>query len=195
MRNYVILGLAIAFIVSIVLGFYLYRLNKISEQIAFDAQYEKFETDNIINETENVVQETSSGETKTTPNTTIIEKKYYKDCDHLIKAEKDITENLINKNESEFQSEYMGWEIQKFTPNEVVVYKEINDFCDEHFLAIDEGGTIVVYKLDKYGNRKERERTTSIQTKYLSDVDIENLKNGIKVNGVEELNSLIEDYE
>ena len=124
-----------------------------------------------------------------------IEKKYYNNCKHLVQEEQKIKEKLINKNESELQIEYVGWEIQKFTPNEIVVYKEINDFCDEHFLLKDVEGEIIVYKLDKYGNIKETIIETGIQTKYLSEIDIKNLKNGIKVYGNKELKKSLEDFE
>jgi len=123
------------------------------------------------------------------------EKKYYNDCGHLREEEKKIDEKLINKTESEFQIEYIGWEIQKFTPSEITVYKEVYDFCDEHYLLKEMEGEIIIYALDKNGNQREVIRETGIQTKYLSEVDIENLKKGINVYGEKDLNQIIEDYE
>lgn len=195
MRKYIILIAIATAIVSFLLGLYLYKLNQINEQIAFEAEYGKIQSENIINEAENIIKETSMAENKTSPNTKLIEKKYYIDCGHLIQEEQTMKENLINKEESEFQTEYMGWEIQKFTPNEVVVYKEINDFCDQHYLLKEVDGEIVVYALDKYDNEKNIEKETGIQTRYLSEIDIENLKEGIKVYGKKNLNSIIEDFE
>ena len=52
-----------------------------------------------------------------------------------------------------------------------------------------------MYKLDKYGNIKETIIETGIQTKYLSEIDIKNLKNGIKVYGNKELKKSLEDFE
>ena len=195
MRKYIILIAIATAIVSFLLGLYLYKLNQINEQIAFEAEYGKIQSENIINEAENIIKETSLAENKTSPNTKLIEKKYYIDCGHLIQEEQTMKENLINKEESEFQTEYMGWEIQKFTPNEVVVYKEINDFCDQHYLLKEVDGEIVVYALDKYDNEKNIEKETGIQTRYLSEIDIENLKEGIKVCGKKEVNKMLEDFE
>jgi len=178
-----------------VIGIYLHKISKVNEEIAFEVEYKKQENQNIIKVAENIIEETSSIENKTTPNTIIIEKKYYNDCEHLIQTKKKMKENLINKTESEFQIEYIGWEIQKFTTNEVVVYKEVNDFCNEHYLLKDSEGEIVVYLVDKYGKEKEIVKKTGIQTKYLSEVDIDNLKQGIKVYGNKELNQLLEDFE
>lgn len=195
MRKYIVVALLLALILGFALGFYLYKLNKINEQIAFEAEYRKMESENVIKEAENIIKETSSNENKTSPNTIVIEKKYYNDCGHLTQTQEKIKENLINKDEAEFQISYIGWEIQKFTPTEVVVYKEINDFCNEHYLLKDIEGEIIVFGLDKYDKEKEVIKETGIQTKYLSEIDIENLKNGIKVYGNKELNQLLEDFE
>lgn len=193
MKKYIVLVLILALTVSFLLGIYLNKLKQVNEQIAFETEFDRNE--NIINEAKDLLTETSSSEFKTTPNTKIIEKKYYNNCKHLVQEEQKIKEKLINKNESELQIEYVGWEIQKFTPNEIVVYKEINDFCDEHFLLKDVEGEIIVYKLDKYENIKETIIETGIQTKYLSEIDIKNLKNGIKVYGNKELKKSLEDFE
>ena len=195
MRKYIIFILIIGLIISFIIGLYMHRLSEVDEKIAFEAEYKNVEEQNIIQNVQEIIEETSNTGIKTSPNTKVIEKKYYNDCDHLIQTEIKMKEKLVNKNEAEFQIEYIGWEIQKFTPNEVIIYKEIYDFCDEHFLLKDVEGEIMIYSLDKYGNEKEFIRETGIQTKYLPETDIENLKNGIKVYGNLELNQLLEDFE
>ena len=40
-----------------------------------------------------------------------------------MQEEKAIEDKLINKTKADIQIEYIGWETQKFTSNEVVVYK------------------------------------------------------------------------
>jgi len=57
------------------------------------------------------------------------------------------------------------------------------------------GGEIIVYALDKYDRERETIKETGIQTKYLPEADIENLKNGMKVYGNKNLNQLLEDFE
>ena len=189
------LALIMALILGFILGLYLYRLNKVNEQIAFEGEYSRVESKNIIKEAENLIRETSSIENKTSPNTKITEKRYYVDCARLVQEQEKIKTTLINKTEGEIQAAYIGWTIQKFTPNEIVVYKEINDFCDEHYLLKDVEGQIIVYALDKYGNIRNTEKETGIQTKYLSNIDIEKLKVGITVYGNRELNKQLEDFE
>ena len=192
MKKYIILAVILALITSIILGVYIYKLSRVDDHIAFDVEYTQIKSENTI---ENTTQETHSSKNKTTPNTKIIEKIYYNECGHIIQREEKINESLINKDETEIQTVYTGWEVQKFTSSEIVVYKEVNDFCDEHYLLKDVEGEIVIFKLDKDDNEKEIIRETGIQTKYLSEVDIENLKQGIKIYGDKELGSAIQDYE
>ncbi len=196
MKKYIGILLLIVLIISFLLGVYLYKLNKINEQIAFEAEYKKLESENIIKTAQNILlEETSTAENVITPNTKLIEKTYYNECEHLIETEREIDSTLINKNESELQIEYIGWEIQKFTQNEVVVYKEINDFCNEHYLLKDVDGEINVYKLDKYNKEVELIQNTGIETRYLPETDLEELKEGIKAYGIVEVNEKIEDFE
>ena len=82
MKKYIFIALILALILSFLLGVYLYKSKQINEQIAFEAEFSKSE--NVIKQAEEIIKETSSSEYKTTPNTKVIEKKYYKDCKHLM---------------------------------------------------------------------------------------------------------------
>ena len=96
MKKYIVIALVLALIAGFILGLYLYKFKIANEQIAFEAEYRKLETKNVIENAENLLQETSSSKNKTTPNTKIIEKRYYNDCEHLGTTEKKIDEKLIN---------------------------------------------------------------------------------------------------
>lgn len=193
-KKYIIF-IVLAIVLSFFLGMYLYRIDRIDEELAFDTQYINSKGENAINQAEEILKVTNSTEDKITPDTKIIEKLYYNDCNHIVQTEKSPTKEMINKTESEFQAEYIGWEIQKFTNAEVVVYKDVYAFCDEHYSIKDLNGSIVVYKLDKYGKEKELIEQTDIQTKYLSEVDIDNLKKGIVVYNKADVNKKLEDFE
>lgn len=193
MKRYIFIAFVVALILGFIVGLYMYKLGKIDEQIAFEAQ--DLRSENIIKEAEVILKETSSNEEKIGPNTKLIEKKYYNECGHIVENKISVSEELVNKTKSEFQIEYIGWEIQKFTEDEIIVYKEINDFCDEHYILRDMEGEIIVIALDNDGNEREIIRETGIETKYLPETDIENLKEGIIVYGYGELNKVLEDYE
>ena len=185
--------LTVAF--SFFLGVYLYKMDKIEEELAFEAEYISNKEEKDIEETKNLLQKTSSTEVKINPNTKLIEKTYYNDCNHIIQKEKETTKEMINKTKEELQAEYIGWEIQKFTNEEAVLYKEVYDFCNEHYLLKDKNGYIYIYKLDKNGKEKELIEKTEIQTKYLAEADLEELKKGITVYSKKDVNKKIEDFE
>lgn len=194
MKKYIVLVI-LAIVLSFFLGTYLYKLDKINEELAFEVEYTTNKAENTINQAEEILQRTSSSEDKINPDTKIIEKVYYNDCNHIVQTEKQAPEEMVNETKDLFQAEYIGWEIQKFTNTEVVVYKEIYDFCDEHYCIKDNNGTITVYKLDKYGKEKELIEETDIQTQYLAEEDIEKLEEGIIVYNKAEVSKKLEDFE
>ena len=58
----------------------------------------------------------------------------------------------------------------------------------------DKEGQVAIYQVLEDGTEKELE-VTGITTEYLPETDKINMKNGIEVNGKQDLNQLIEDYE
>ena len=58
----------------------------------------------------------------------------------------------------------------------------------------DENGKVVIYRILENGNEALYENT-EISTEYLPDVDKINMKTGIRANGKEELNQVLEDFE
>lgn len=138
--------------------------------------------------------ETNSNEEKISPNCLVTLKRYYDKCGHTTKEYIDIQEDLVNKTQKELEEKYPNWKVEKFSSGEIVLYIEYTGICDEHYVLREKDGKIVIYKIDENGQEKLYE-TTEIAIDYLTDEDKENIKNGIKVNGKEELNQLIEDFE
>ena len=199
MKKYTII---VIIVIGIVLGFltgiYLYKINQINYNDK-DIISEKIEDEctaiGQLDETEIAsLIETSSKEEKTSPNCTITLKVYHNACNHLIETKKKVEETEVNITEEELKKRFNDWEVQKFTPSEIVLYKEVDEFCDEHYLLKDEDGYIKIYKLDENDNAKFL-YTTEISTKYLSLEDLENIRNGIRVYTEKELNKTLEDFE
>lgn len=89
---------------------------------------------------------------------------------------------------------YSQWEVKGFSPNEIVLYRQLDGICREHYLIKELDGVIAIYVLDENESATLQEKT-SIATQYLTESDLENIKQGIRANGKEELNSILEDYE
>lgn len=162
---------------------------KVSEEKILDdctEEYEGIENSNMI--------ETNANEEKISPNCSITYKKYYKECGHTTNEYNNIPKELINFTEEELKEKYSDWQIEKFSSNEIILYKEIEGSCNEHFVVREKDGKVVIYKILENGEEEEIE-VTQISTDYLTETDKMEMEKGIKVNGKQELNKLIEDFE
>lgn len=133
-------------------------------------------------------------ETKITPNTILTLKKYYKDCGHTIKDSAEVPDEMVNLTEQEVMQKYPSWKLDEFSKDEVILTRELESFCGEHYLLKEEEGKVLIYTVDGDGN-KELLETTEIAFEYIPETDKIILKNGIYVYGKEELNKIREDFE
>lgn len=191
----IIIAFIIIFIIAIFVGNYIYDSNNKEENTIKSENT----SNSIVNQVDYSVRNditinTDSEEEKISPNATLILKKHYKECDHTIKEYAEIPEEFVNLTKSEIEKEYPEWEVEKFTPLDIILIKEEEGFCNEHFILKEEQGVITVYKIDKQGEESLYD-TTGISVEYLTESDKLELKNGIKVYGKEELNSMLENYE
>lgn len=191
----IIIAFIIIFIIAIFVGNYIYDSSNKEENTIKSENT----SNSIVNQVDYSVRNditinTDSEEEKVSPNATLILKKHYKECDHTIKEYAEIPEEFVNLTKSEIEKEYPEWEVEKFTPLDIILIKEEDGFCNEHFILKEEQGVITVYKIDKQGEESLYD-TTGISVEYLTESDKLELKNGIKVYGKEELNSMLENYE
>ena len=144
-------------------------------------------------ESENVV-ETTTFEEKTTPNTILTLQKYYTECGHTIETSNALSEEEVNLTEDEIREKYADWNLELFSSEEIILLKEVDSFCGEHYLVTEKDGFIAISTVDQDGTVTFKEKT-NIPVEYLPETDRITLKNGIMVYGTEELNKLLEDYE
>ena len=189
---FILMGLSFGFVT----GIYIYRIKEIdNKEIAM--QDEPIE-DECTYITESGLSDelisASSQEEKTSPNCMITLKRYYQKCGHLIETKEKIEDVNVNLTEKELKERFPDWEIQRFTETEITLYKEVNDYCNEHYVLKEKDGNIAIYKLDE-NKKEELINITDIPTKYLEDEDLEKIKEGIFINTKKELNKTLEDFE
>ncbi len=165
------------------------KLAKEEEKVTDECVYENNEIENDMDEIK--VSET---ETKVSPNAELVIKKYYNECGHTIEEVREVTNDMVNKTQKEVEELYPDYKIESFDNNKIVLLKEEEGQCDEHYIVKDENSNIVIYKLLADGT-EEIYQNTGIPTEYLTETDKINLRDGIKIFGRENLNSLIEDFE
>lgn len=143
----------------------------------------------------NTVIQTSYEEIKILPSTKLGIKKLYKGCNHISFEFVELPKELINKTKEEVEKIYKDWKIEEFYENKVILYKEVEGICDEHFLITLGDKFVEVYKFTDENYNKILYTVTDISKEYLTEEDIEKLKNGIKLYGKNMLNSALEDFE
>jgi len=139
--------LSIAIIVLIlILGFltgtYMYKIKDLDDASARNGAIAKIEDEcTVIAELDErgtlELSMTNTAEEKVSPNSILTIKKLYTKCNHIIEKSENIPVEVTNLNQQDFQKKYEDWEIQKFTAHEIVLYKEENDYCGEHYLLKD----------------------------------------------------------
>ena len=125
---------AIIIIITLILGFlvgvYLYRINysekeydnlKIAQKVEDECtDFAELESNGML---KTII--TNGQEEKVSPNCLLTLKIYYKTCGHLIEKSQNIEQNLVNLTEEQLRKQLPEWEIQKFTPEQIVLYKEL----------------------------------------------------------------------
>ena len=106
------------------------------------------EKENNMESNENTIETNSEEEEKISPNCVVTEKIYYKGCSHTTSSYNNIKEELVNKTKKEFEKEYSDWQIEKFTSNEIVIYKEVQGDCGEHYIVRSKNGQVIIYQLN-----------------------------------------------
>lgn len=165
------------------------KLAKEEEKVTDECIYENNEIENDIDEIK--VSET---ETKVSPNAELVIKKYYKECGHTTEEKRNVANDMVNKTQEEIEKLYPDYKVESFFNNKIVLIKEEEGQCDEHYIVRDENSNIMIYKILSDG-KEEIYQNTGISTEYLPETDKISLRDGIKIFGREKLNSLIEDFE
>ena len=200
-KSIVISAIIVLFILGAVIGTIIIKnfsdQKKTETEIAEQNQEEIY--DECTDEYEEMVQsntlveETSSEGEKISPNCSIIFKRHYNDCGHTIEQYSSVPTELVNKTEEDLQKQYEGWIVEEFSRNQIILYRDFDSECGEHYVLREKDGKVVVYL--KTGDTEELVEETDIATEFLTETDRIELQNGIEANGRVELNQIIEDYE
>lgn len=195
----VIIGIIIAIILSTITGIITFIIinkeNKIEnnndyavEDECIDEEY-MYETGLFEDDLE-----ASSAEIKISPNANLIIKKKHMDCGHITEDLVEIPTEMVNKTQEEIEEMYPDFNIDAFSSNEVILYKEVEGICNEHYKIKEEDGVIVIYTTNEKGEDVLYDKT-GIATEYLAEQDLSNIRNEFEIYGKENLNKFIEDFE
>lgn len=189
---FILLGIIMLLAVSMSIGYFIYTV-QFAKQSEIEMAKEEKITQNQI-ENENSIITNVEEEEKVTPSTQFILQKHYVQCGHTTVDYVEIPSKIVNMTQEQIQEQYQEWEIAKFSKDEVILKKEESGNCDQHYVLREKGGYIAIYWINQNGMESLKEMT-GISTQYLPQEDISKLEEGIFVYGLQELNTIIEDYE
>ena len=199
-KSIIISAIIVLFILGTVIGVILInnfsgekKETEIAEQNQEEIYDECTEEYEQMVQSNTLVEETSSEGEKISPNCSIIFRRHYNDCGHTIEQYSSIPTELVNKTEEDLREQYQGWTVEKFSRNQIILFREFDSECGEHYILREKDGKVVVYL--KTGDTEELVEETDIATEFLTETDRIELQNGIEANGRVELNQIIEDYE
>lgn len=184
MRKIILYGILI-FIFSIGIGFFyssLWKKDNISKL-----------NSNLVNELANLTETSSVLDEKISYDANLTLKKYYS-CGHFKSNSSELPVELVNLTKSEVEKMYPEWGVEEFSSDNVVLSKNIDKICDEHYVLKLEDDNVNVYHLENQ-NEMELYKETGISKEYLTSEDINNLEEGIYVYGSSNVNLAIEDFE
>lgn len=197
MRKYVYFIIVVIIItILIVAGIIIFNNSVVDNNQQMEDIIEKQQNDitkNLVNSNMDLVETVNEIE-KVSPNCIFIFKTYFKKCEHIKVEKEQASETMVNKTRDDLEKIYKDWNIVTFRNDEVLLYKEEEGICDEHYLLKELDGYIAIYTLDENENQTLKE-TTAILMEYLPEEDKTRIKDGIRVNGKEQLNRTLEDYE
>ena len=155
---------------------------------------------NVDNSSKNIILKnevlpTISKEIKILPNTNFGLKRKHIECNHISFEFIDLPTELINKTEDEVKNLYKDWKIEEFYENKVILFKEVDGICDEHFYITLGEEFVEIYKIIDKKESRVLYKTTQINKMYLAEEDIKKLEEGISIYGRDILSSVIEDFE
>ena len=145
---------------------------------------------NISNEAETVSTETEVEE-KISPKAQVIERILYKKCGHEITNKTTVNRLWVNLTCDELENILEDEEIEEFSESEIVLYKEEDGMCSEHYIIGESEGLINIYRLNEDGEAELYE-ITNIYLDYLPEDEKKNLQRTLEVVGKEELNAVLE---
>lgn len=202
-KSWIIILVLAILIIGIIAGLAIYKIDEKSKNNIVEKEINTVSekvTDECTEEYEELEEqakldiETNSSEEKISPNCLITLKRYYNECQHTINEYIDIPQNLVNGTREDLKKEYPNWEIQRYSSNEIILYREFDSNCGQHFILRNDNGKVIIYKINE-NNEEEIYEKTEISVEYLTETDKVEIQNGIRVNGVEDLNQLIENFE
>ena len=103
------------------------------------------------NQIENSVKQTNTSEEKISPKAFVTYKIKYEKCGHETSQYREIPEELVNKTREEIECFYNDWKVVTYDKLQILLYREEEGTCNEHYIIKEKDGYIAIYTIDEKG--------------------------------------------
>lgn len=142
-------------------------------------------------------QPTSSSQIAVGEATKVVFRTHFTQCQTIRDEVLEPLDEMLGLNEKDFKeltaSKLAGWQVVRFSGDEVILFQTKNQICPNHFLVSHQDGYIAIYQFDEAGVRYLVEKT-EIPISILPKNDQDQLSRGILKRTREEVDQLLEDY-
>lgn len=182
---------SIGVIILLVLGFVfgvIHTKSKTNEQIIVSdiSSYESGNPTNNPNETENVISQ------NVVTDAVLIQKTKYTKCNHTLIQSSQVPEDIKKLGKEQFKALYSEWNVENYTPSEIIISRSINKKCPEHYVLNIKNGKVAVYYQTPVEGVYLKE-LTNIEVVNLTKADQIRLNQGILIDGNQKLAEILED--
>ncbi len=129
------------------------------------------------------------------PEASLTLERFYTRCQHSLQDEMVIDTRHVGLAKEELKFSYPSWEMVEFSPDQVMLTVDIDGYCPNHFILLEEEGYLVVYRSEKETGALYPVEVTHIRMEWLSQDMQEKVHVGLVVDTLEELEHLIENWE
>ncbi|MGE5330094.1 MAG: BofC C-terminal domain-containing protein [Deltaproteobacteria bacterium] len=126
------------------------------------------------------------------PNAIIVIEKKYTRCGHVISNTINVPADMVNLTESQLKLAFKNYKVTKFSPEKIIILKELEMKCSNHFILKEKDGFVAVYYQQPINGILLKE-VTPLLVKNLPEKEKSRLKQGLKVESQQELAQTLED--
>lgn len=130
---------------------------------------------------------------KITPSTKMVYEYYYKKDGNKEVLEEVPPYFFIDKTRKQLENELKGWTVTAFDSSEVVLRKDIDSESYQHYVIGEYNGYVAVF-YEKEVNGTSLKEVTDTPVESLPEEEQEKLKEGIKIDGDDNLMKILSDY-
>lgn len=131
----------------------------------------------------------------TNEDTLLVFEKNYTRCSHKRTEERSAEGYEVGLTIQDFGVKFPGWDIFEFSSEKVILSKEIQDYCPQHFILKDRDGMVVIYMPSEGGSEYDNIQETRIPTEKLPPDVQDEIRSGLVMDSLEEVEHIIENFD